>query len=603
MSKLHLGKAGSSAVSVDLDVLRVSHGLVQGASGAGKSYLLRVIAEQLPRHIQTVIIDPEGEYATLREKVPYILVGKDGDTPARTDTAELLAERVLTLGASAICDLYSLEREEQQEWVRRFITRLMSLPRSLWRPMVIIIDEAHLFAPEKGEGHSVSTRAVEDLCSRGRKHGIGIILATQRIAKLSNNAASEMQNNFVGRTFLQADREKASKAMGVPKRVAEQEKFYNDLKVLNPGDFWCLGVAVSTERIVFHVASATTTHPEPGSQGEQHRPAPPEEIRAVLAELGDLPQQAEEQQDEVVALRSVVAEKDGELFDLRDKVSRLVFELADKERPVVMLPNVNGIREKLEAFDKATDFDARLDEVCAQLRFHVASLKQGIEADLQEISEAADPEQSTKTMCGPTKTVGFTEVDHTIAPRSIAHRSIAHRDQSESLKNVTYVTSHDVKKIRAGAERILMSLLQWYPKQLTRSKVAAMVAMKKTGGTFGTYLSDLRVAGLIQVNGDLLSATESARHIYAGRVQRAPRSTREVVELWTPKLRAGALRILEVLIAHRGQMVLRTDVGRKVGMEPSGGTFGTYLSDLRTAELIVDSGGGAIAANKETLFL
>jgi energy-coupling factor transporter ATP-binding protein EcfA2 len=598
MSKLVLGNSGTAKVSIDLDVMRVSHALVQGASGAGKSYLLRVIAEQLPRHIQTVIIDPEGEYASLREKVPYILVGKDGDTPVRTDTAELLAERVLKLGASAICDLYSLEREEQQEWVRRFITRLMSLPRSLWHPMVVIIDEAHLFAPEKGEGHSVSTRAVEDLCSRGRKHGIGIILATQRIAKLSNNAASEMQNNFVGRTFLQADREKAAKAMGVPKRVAEQEKFYNDLKVLNPGDFWCLGVAVSTERIVFHVASATTTHPEPGSQGEQHRPAPPDEIRAVLAELGDLPQQAEDQENEVVALRDRLFDAESESRELSMRIQELEAQVQERDRPVVVLPNVNGIRKKLEAFDKANDFDARLDEVCAALRFHVTTLKQGIETELTTLeTDSIGGYQSTQTMCVPRETVGFREqifdVDHTRTPE--------HRAAVQPLNNGTYVASD--KKLRSGAERILMVLLQWYPKQLTRSKVAALVAMKKTGGTFGTYLSDLRTAGMIAVNGDLLSATDAARKQYAGQITRSPRTTREVVALWESKLRGGALRILQELINHRGHPVSRADLGKKVGMEPSGGTFGTYLSDLRTADLLVDAGNGTVAANKEALFL
>ena len=50
-------------IKLDLSRLLGSRMLVQATSGAGKSWLLRLLIEQLGPHIQTIVIDPEGEFA------------------------------------------------------------------------------------------------------------------------------------------------------------------------------------------------------------------------------------------------------------------------------------------------------------------------------------------------------------------------------------------------------------------------------------------------------------------------------------------------------------------------------------------------------------
>jgi len=47
---------------------------------AGKSWLLRLIAERAG--IQTIVLDNEGEFASLREAVDMLLVGAGGELPA-----------------------------------------------------------------------------------------------------------------------------------------------------------------------------------------------------------------------------------------------------------------------------------------------------------------------------------------------------------------------------------------------------------------------------------------------------------------------------------------------------------------------------------------
>ena len=68
------------------------------------------------------------------------------------------------------------------------------------------------------------------------------------------------------------------------------------------------------------------------------------------------------------------------------------------------------------------------------------------------------------------------------------------------------------------------------------------------------------------------------------------------------KLRKGAREMLDVLVNHRGASIDRESLGRAVGMEPSGGTFAAYLSDLKQAGLIVVARDG-VSANRETLML
>ena len=145
-----VGKSGEKEVSLNLDVLLRTRLLIQANSGKGKSWLLRRLAEQLFGKIQVIIIDPEGEFASLREKFGYVLVGKGGETPADPRSAALVAHKLLELRAPAVCDLYEMKPSSRHEWVQRFFEGMIDAPKNLWHPCILMLDEAHVFCPEKG---------------------------------------------------------------------------------------------------------------------------------------------------------------------------------------------------------------------------------------------------------------------------------------------------------------------------------------------------------------------------------------------------------------------------------------------------------------------
>ena len=58
-------------VSIDLTRLLETRLLIQANSGAGKSWAIRRLIEQTANNVQQIIIDPEGEFSTLREKPSF----------------------------------------------------------------------------------------------------------------------------------------------------------------------------------------------------------------------------------------------------------------------------------------------------------------------------------------------------------------------------------------------------------------------------------------------------------------------------------------------------------------------------------------------------
>jgi uncharacterized protein len=269
---------GGKKLELDLPTLVDTRLLIQANSGGGKSWLLRLIAERAG--IQTIVLDNEGEFASLREAVDVLLVGAGGELSADPRHAALLARRLLEYKVSAVVDLYELKLSERRRFVRLFLESLIHLPRDLWRPTLVILDEAHIYCPERGSGDAESTDAVISLMSLGRKRGFPGIIATQRLSKLHKDAAAEANNVIIGRTWLDADQVRAGDALGLSK--ADRLK----LRDVGQGEFYAFGQAFGQPGVVhFRSDQVRTTHPRPGQRHLLTAPAPSRAIRGVFGKL------------------------------------------------------------------------------------------------------------------------------------------------------------------------------------------------------------------------------------------------------------------------------------------------------------------------------
>lgn len=308
--KIKLGTGAGGDAMLDLEVMMRTNLLLQAASGGGKSRSIRRLAEQCCEHVPVGIIDVDGEFASLREKFPFVLIGPGGETPADPRSAALVARKMLELGTSFVADIYELPVAARKEWVRNFLTALIDAPKSLWRQFIFVIDEAHLFAPEQGHGRdgSVALSPIVDIGSRGRKRGFCLVAATQRIGKLSKDVVAELKNVFIGLATLDVDRERAAEALGKTRDRKSRNDFYDSVKFLKPGEFYGLGQAFANTPTLFRFGDVQTTHPEPGKQTKATPPPPLSKIKGLLPQLKDLPKEAEEEARTVAQMRAKIAD-------------------------------------------------------------------------------------------------------------------------------------------------------------------------------------------------------------------------------------------------------------------------------------------------------
>lgn len=61
------------------------------------------------------------------------------------------------LRVSAILDIHDLKAHERHTFVKKFSDALMQSPREHWNPALLVLDEAHLFAPEQSKAESTAS--------------------------------------------------------------------------------------------------------------------------------------------------------------------------------------------------------------------------------------------------------------------------------------------------------------------------------------------------------------------------------------------------------------------------------------------------------------
>lgn len=585
---------GINDVTLDVDVLLATRLLIQANSGGGKSYLLRRLCEQLYGKVQVIVIDPEGEFATLREKYGYVLVGKGGDTPADVRSADLLARRLLELNASAVCDIYELQVHTRHEWVKKFLTALVNAPKSLWHPCIVIVDESHLFAPEKGQGESVALNAMLDLATRGRKRGLCAVWATQRLGKLSKNGAAELQNVMIGSTFLDIDRKRAAETLGVQKK--DEHKFFEALKEMQPGNFYAQGRAISRDRVLVNVGAIETSHPQVGKHTAVP-PVVPENVRALLPQLEDLPHEAETKEVTEKELRQQVA-------TLTAQLSRAVERkpVADTDAIAKAVDNACAVRDRLYAahtVQVTKAFNELKEATVSRLTAaQAAELPQLVSADklwpcnahgLTGCEECRD-----KLLACSTSTINRIASGATVNYSDAFNTDMAKRcNVRDTTVNVRLHTRQDNPKIPKGEKQILTACAQ-YPDGLTREQLTIFTGQKRS--TRDAYIQRVSQRGYVAVNGAVIVATDEG--IAALGDDYTPLPTGEALrEYWLQRLPEGERTLLHCLVGDYPHTIQRDELTTATGYKRS--TRDAYLQRLGSKRLVEFVGRGEVKASAQ----
>jgi uncharacterized protein len=551
MTKIDIGTADTlrEKLRLDLPGLVDTRALIQANSGGGKSWWLRLLVERAARHVPVIILDPEGEFATLREKVDLALVGQGGEMATDVRSAGLLARKLVELRVPAIVDLYDLRLDQRRAYVRLFLEALMAVPRAHWHPLLVIIDEAHLFAPERAAGEAESTQAVIALMSQGRKRGFAGIISTQRLSKLHKDVAAECNNVVIGRTWLDTDQARAGDLLGMSK--ADRQV----LRDLEPGEFFAFGPAFVSNGIVrFRSDPVATTHPKAGERHKLGVPQASAAIQDVVSQIGDLPAQAEQEAKDLAALQRKVRE----------------LELQLRARPAPAQPVETRVEIPVFKNGEVGRLESAVGQL-AQIGTQLVDAGESFRAAAGEISGAlrAVINRPAPPLPRPQLAVRGAP-DAVTAPRPATARPVQ-------------PVATDPDRKLAKAERAILTVLAQRGTR-TKRQLAVQTGYAVKGGGFNNAISALATAGYITRRGDEVDIAEAGVQAL-GTWEPLPTGA-DLAAYWLSQLPKAERSILETLVRAHPGMMTKEAVAEWTGYEASGGGFNNAISRLRTLELI-----------------
>jgi len=458
----------------------------------------------------------------LREKYDYILAAKEGDTAAEPHSAALLARRLLELNVSAIIDLYELSHQERKRFVRLFLSAMINAPKSLWHPCLVIVDEAHVFAPQTGQSEAME--AVIDLATRGRKRGYCAVLATQRLSKLHKDAVAEMNNKLIGRTGLDIDRKRAAEELGF---TTKEDAI--SLRNLAPGEFYAFGPAISEAVEKVTVGPVATSHPKAGTRIITQVTPPTAKIRQIIAQLADLPQQAHQEALDMQALRT-------ENANFKRRITQL-----EKQPQPVAAPKVVTIEKPSASHINALRRIQAIVQKEIGGDLHYSGEKLAIKPIVTEpitvkkpiVGGALRMLQVLASRYPMTFTKSQLALLANLSPKSGTYGTYLSLLRSQGLigvgaeisiteEGLNYIgtdkprpqSQEDVldmwrNNLTGGARRMFDVLVDAYPGQIDKAELGERTDMSYNSGTFGTYLSLLRRNGLVEVTGTYVKASSN----------------------------------------------------------------------------------------------
>lgn len=579
---------------LDLGVLADSRGLITASSGAGKSWLLRVLAENSADKIQTIILDPEGEFPTLREKCDMLIVSEDGDISPSVETAGLLARRLAETGVSAVIDLYNLPGkgdpwDKRRLFVYAFVEGLMAIPKNLYHPILVIVDEAHNFAMEnpstsktgkdlansyfkKSIDPSILARsAIRLMMSAGRKRGIGGVLATQRISKIDKDSVADARNIFIGGINLDIDQERAGDMLGLSKRESVK------LRDLQPGQFYCFGAVFNTRGVhLFQSAQVKTSHPKSGQRINTPVPAASSQMMKIAAQFQDLPKEIEQEHDETKRLQAEVMQLRREL-EKKPVQQAIATETKVQivEKPVFREGELSGLADIILAVN--------------QIGGHIS----GEIKNLQESHKAFTFESERLE-----KIIRDAKAIQSHAPAPKAQFPALPRVSAMPTKQTPISKSDDIGEL-TGPQRKILNALAWFETigqaSPLKKAVAILAGYSPNGGGFTTPLSRLNTQGLIKYESDSRMTLTAEGRGYATYPDSAL-SVQDIQNQVLSILDGPGKRILRPLLEVYPDAMSKVDLAAAAGYKADAGGFTTPLSRLRTMGIIdYPESGKAIA--------
>lgn len=558
-----------------------SRNMVLAQSGAGKSNAAAVLAEEMYRvGIPWVAIDPKGDWYGVRSNrsgkqrgldVP-VFGGEFGDMPLSPLAGARMAELVAAGKFAGVLDVSDFPKpQDASKFLTDFANTLLKKQRT---PVHLFLEECADYLPQGGYRGQIDpfaaacVGAMKRLATKGRFRGIGYTLISQRAAEVNKTVLYQCETLIALRMVGDLDIEWIAK--WVKRSSKRAPELLDTIHELRDGECWVWSPA--RLKIIERVQARRRTTFDSGATPEigEARVVPkmaPVELDALRKELADLEEQAKADDPRMLRARIVELEK---LAKANEREAKLSEELRTQVTPKRV--EVQVVSDKMAArLEKALDsmktntesmlgLVDKLKEAIAPIRFQRAPAPSPItprEKKARDAAWAATKPPSTDTV------VVFGK--HISGPKPNGKSNGA---------------------IGGGLRRMMIALAQ--RPGLTNRQLGVRAGLSSRSGTFSTYLSRARSEGWIIDDGERRSLTP-AGEAALGHWEPLPEG-RALLDYWLNELGGGANRMLSVLAEAYPRALTNEELGTAAEISHRSGTFSTYLSRLRTLELVEGKG-------------
>lgn len=343
-----IGESPNGRIAFDGEKLKYGEirCLTVGSTGSGKSYTTRNMIERFCDYKTgiVIVVDPEGEYFTLRKKYDFVILGTDEDfcdiLITEENTSEL-AIKMLKNKINVIIDLSATDTRIRQEITAKYINTMFENSKYS-SPTQLVIEEASKFAA-KGDPNPTNikcTASLKQTAQQGRKRGISTFYNTQRITQLHKDISAECDSWIIGKCIDELD----VKRNGIKIGLSDP----SEIKALNYEFFaWGAGFDHSSngKAVKFKSLHPISEHLRNSHREPSMFPLPETEtVMKWIGLMGGLVKGP---------LKQIIAERKNS-----EKQLSLIPEIQEETKQTL-----RGLSDKIESIPKKPSFDDDLDDL------------------------------------------------------------------------------------------------------------------------------------------------------------------------------------------------------------------------------------------------
>lgn len=559
--------------------------VVYGGKGQGKTHLIGDMAEELDEAGQRFsAIDPMGVLWGLRYAKNgkgkgievLILGGRHGDIPIEPSAGTIVADLVADEEVNVVIDISRRgdgkmwSKAEKIRFVADYATRLFERQGERMRPIMQIIDEAGRFVPQMiPHGSPELSRcvgAIEQMVEEGRNVGIGVMLVTQRSARM-NKSVSELAECMIAfRTVGPLSVNAIIDWLGdhIPKeRWKEMVERIRSLPrgsalVVSPGWLEFEGVVAMRERRTFD-SSAT---PKGGKAHVTGKGATPD--------LGRYLERMKETVERVKANDPAVLRR------------QLAEAQAQVKKHEAFVKEVDARTKKIDAslgkVPKRAVMPVFKDGAIKRIESVAEKMKAAASAIVMELGRVAEMQGK---LLAETASARYSK-----PPLRAESAGYPRRALEGGGTRIVPLAAPPPEGLDDYAAVLLRTLVEREPLKLTRGQLAALAGKSARSSTYETALGTLRRAGYIVSSGEFILPTDAGR-VAAGSVTPKSTAPEDLRASWLAVMPEYERALLQTMYGDPDIFGwTRDQIAEHAKKSATSSTFETALGTLRRNALI-----------------